>query len=117
RTLLQCGVYVNEPGAMQNASLHISLSNSVTCDETIVQDLCDVDAHLDYVNNWRETYIDAVSDRATNQLVKSKMEFSLKCLCVRFIQHNNVPFCGYIPTGERTTDHRKLIMGQLITDN
>ncbi|CAF5155414.1 unnamed protein product, partial [Rotaria sp. Silwood1] len=58
--------YVNEPAAMQNASLHISLSNSVTCDEIIVQDLCDVDAHLDYVINWRETDIDAASDRGTN---------------------------------------------------
>ncbi|CAF3477166.1 unnamed protein product [Rotaria sp. Silwood1] len=98
RTLLQCGADVNQPDAMRNTPLHIFLFNSVTCDETIIQCLCDAGAHLDYVNNWRKTAIDVAPSIAIKQLLKSKMKFSLKCLCARLIQHSNVPFCGNIPT-------------------
>ncbi|CAF2535841.1 unnamed protein product [Rotaria sp. Silwood2] len=98
RTLLQCGADVNEPDAMRNTPLHIFLSNSITCDETIIKLLCDAGAHLDYVNIRRETAIDVAPDVvAIRQLLKSKMKSSLKCLCARLIQHNNVPFRRNIP--------------------
>ncbi|CAF1443771.1 unnamed protein product [Rotaria sordida] len=98
RILLQCGADVNESDAKRNTPLHIFLLNSITYDETIIKFLCDAGAHLDYVNIWRKTAIDVAPNMAIKKLLKSNMIFSLKCLCARFIQHNNVRFHENIST-------------------
>lgn len=87
---------MNATDAIGNTPLHVFVSSWITCDETILKLLCDNGAHLDCVNALRETAIDVASNVNTMQLLKSKMKLSLKCLCARLIQNNNVLFYGKI---------------------
>jgi hypothetical protein len=87
---------MNATDAIRNTPMHVFVSNWMTCDETILKFLCDNGAHLDCVNALRETAIDVASNIVTMQLLKSKMKLSLKCLCARLIQTNNVSFHGKI---------------------
>jgi Fem-1 family protein b len=96
--LLQCGADVNAIDAIRNTPLHVFVSNESICDESILKLLCDAGAHLDCVNALRETPIDLASNPTTKQLLKSRMQLSLKCLCARLIQKNNVQFYGKIST-------------------
>jgi ankyrin repeat protein len=98
RTLLKCGADVNVVDAVRNTPLHVFASNSRLCDKAILQLLCDAGAHLDCVNALRETPMDIASNSNTKQLLNAKMKLSLKCLCARLIQKNNVPFHGMIST-------------------
>jgi len=97
RTLIQCGADVNATDIIRNTPLHVYVSSWIACDETILKILCDNGAHLDCVNTLRETAIDVALNVNTMQLLKSKMKLSLKCLCARLIQNNNVSFHGKIP--------------------
>jgi ankyrin repeat protein len=98
RTLLQCGADVNAIDTTGNTPLHVLASNSSICDETILQLLCNAGAHLDYTNALGETPIDTALNSNTNQLLKTKTELSLKCLCARLIQKNRIPFHETVPT-------------------
>jgi hypothetical protein len=62
----------------------------------IVQLLCDADAHLDCVNALGETPIDVASNSYVKQFLKARAKFSLKCLCAKLIQKNNISFHGKI---------------------
>jgi hypothetical protein len=88
---------VNATDAIRNTPLHVYVSNWIICDEIILKILCDNGAHVDCVNALRETAIDVASNLNNMQLLKSKMKLSLKCLCARLIQNNNVSFHGNIP--------------------
>ncbi len=96
RTLIQCGANVNATDAIRNTPLHIFVSSWITCDESILNFLCDHGAHLDCVNALRESAIDIASNVNTILLLKSKMKLSLKCLCARLIQENKILFHGKI---------------------
>jgi ankyrin repeat protein len=98
RTLLQCRADVNATDILRNTPLHVFVSNWSTYDETILEYLCNNGAHLDRVNASRETAIDLAGNRTIIQFLKSKMKLSLKCLCARLIQNNNVSFHGKIAT-------------------
>ena len=92
RILLQCGADVNANDAIRNTPLHVFTSNQSTCDESIFNILCDAGAHLDCVNALGETPADLALDPIVKQLMKSRMQLSLKCVCARSIQKNNIPF-------------------------
>ncbi|CAF3128327.1 unnamed protein product [Rotaria socialis] len=94
RTLLQCGADVNAHDALRMTPLHVFLSSSSIHNENLLKLLCDDGAHLDYVYNLREKAIHVTTNLAAKQLIKSKMQINLKCLCARLIQLNNVPFHG-----------------------
>lgn len=96
RTLLQCGANVNANNAVGNTPVHIFVSNSSDCNEAILQLLCNADAHLDCANALRETPMDMASNLHIKQLLKARMKLSLKCLCARLIQRNDIPFHGKI---------------------
>jgi Fem-1 family protein b len=96
RILLQCGADVNASDALRNTPVHIFVSNSSDCNESILQLLCNANAHLDCANALRQTPIDMASSLNTKQLLKTRMKISLKCLCARLIQRNNIPFHGKI---------------------
>lgn len=98
RTLLQCGADVNAADISQNTPLHIFLLNSFTHNENIVKLLCDNGAHVDYVNNLRETVIDIAPNATIKQLLKSKRKIYLKCICARIIQENKILFHGKVST-------------------
>ncbi len=98
RTLLKCGANVNEINVVRDTPLHIFARNQDDCDETILQLLCDAGAHVDCVNALGETPVDIAINLNTKQLVKSKMKLSLKCLCARLIQKNDISFHGIIST-------------------
>jgi hypothetical protein len=89
RTLLTYGADVNAIDAVRYTPLHVFVSNSR---------ICDAGAHLDCVNARKETPVDIASNSNTKQLIRTKMKFSLKCLCSQLIQKNNVPFHGTIST-------------------
>ena len=92
RMLIQCGADVNATNFIRNTPLHVFVTNWSSCDESVIDLLCKHGAHLDTVNLLRETAIDLASPVNTVQLLKSKMQLSLKCLCARLIQTNNVSF-------------------------
>ncbi len=96
RTLLQCGADVNASNVERNTPVHVFVSNSSDCDESILQLLCDANAHLDCANALRKTPMDMASNSNTKQLLKARMKLSLKCLCARLIQRNDIPFHGKI---------------------
>jgi ankyrin repeat protein len=96
RTLLQCGADVNVTDAIQNTPLHVFLSSSHRVNESILKILCDANPHLDYANVLGETPIDITSDPNIKQLLKKRMKLSLKCLCARLIQKNNISFHGKV---------------------
>jgi len=96
RTLLQCGADVNASNTIRNTPVHIFASNSTDCNEAILQLLCNANAHLDYANALRETPMDMASNSHIKQLLKARMKLSLKCLCARLIQKNDIPFHGKI---------------------
>jgi Fem-1 family protein b len=99
RILLQCGADVNANDAMRNTPLHIFVSNNDSiCDESILKLLCDAGAHLDYVNALGETAFDLATNSIIKKQLKSQMYLSLKCLCARLIQKNNLPFHGKFST-------------------
>jgi Fem-1 family protein b len=98
RILLKCGADVNGLDVVRNTPLHIFVSNSNNCDETIFQLLCDAGAHLDWINALGETPADIASNANIKQLLNIKMKLSLKCLCARLIQKNDIPFHGMIST-------------------
>jgi hypothetical protein len=62
----------------------------------IVNLLCDAGAHLDYANAFGQTPVDLATMPNTYQLLRSKMNLSLKCLCARLIRKKNVLFQGKI---------------------
>lgn len=96
RLLLQCGAAINATDALGNTPLHVFVSNWAINDETILELLCDSGAHLDRVNASRETAINIATNLTIIQLLKSKMKLSLKCLCARLIQNNNILYHGKI---------------------
>lgn len=96
RTLVQCGIDVNASNALRNTPIHVFASNSSDCDEAILQLLCDADVHLDYANALRETPMDLALNLNIKRLLKTRIRLSLKCLCARIIQKNDIPFHGKI---------------------
>ena len=94
RILIQCGADVNATNIIRNTPLHVFVSAWFRCDEDILNFLCDHGAHLDCVNVLRETPIDIASRANTIQLLKSKTQINLKCLCARLIQTNHILFHG-----------------------
>jgi hypothetical protein len=92
RILLRCGAAVNAFDAVRNTPLHVFASNKSACDESILNLLCDADAHLDCVNASGETPVDLAYNLNTKQLFRSRTKLSLKCLCARLIRKNSVPF-------------------------
>ncbi len=96
RLLLQCGADVNTSNILRDKPIHVFISNSNDCNESILQLLCDAGAHLDCANKLRQTPMDLASDFNTRELLKARIKRSLKCLCARFIQKNEIPFHGKI---------------------
>lgn len=92
RMLIQCGADVNATNFIRNTPLHVFVTNWSSCNESVINLLCEHGAHLDSVNLLRETAIDLASPVNAIQLLRSKMQLSLKCLCARLIQTNNVSF-------------------------
>jgi ankyrin repeat protein len=90
---------VNAIDAIRNTPLHVFVSNNESiCDESIMKLLCDAGAHLDYVNSLGETPFDLAIDPIIKQLLTRRMYLSLKCLCARLIQKNNIPIYGKFST-------------------
>jgi hypothetical protein len=90
---------VNAIDSIRNTPLHVFVSNSKSvCDTSILKLLCDAGAHLDYVNALEKTPFDSAIDPTIKQLLKIRMQLSLKCLCARFIRKNNVSFHGNLST-------------------
>jgi Fem-1 family protein b len=94
--LLKCGGTVNAFDAVRNTPLHVIASNNFAYNESILNLLCDVGAHIDIVNALGQTPIDLATNLDTKRLLKSRMTLSLKCLCARLIQEKNVSFQGKI---------------------
>lgn len=98
RMLLQCGAAVNAFDSTRNTPLHIIVSNKRPCDESFVNLLCESGAHVDYSNTVGKTPADLATTSSTRQVLTSKMNMSLKCLCARLIRKRNVPFAGKLGT-------------------
>jgi ankyrin repeat protein len=96
RTLIQCGADVNACNTLRNTPIHIFVSNSSDGNEAILQLLCEAHAHLDYANVLREIPMDLALNLNIKRLLKTRMRLSLKCLCARLIQMNDIPFHGKI---------------------
>lgn len=92
RTLLQCGFDLHATDISGNTPLHVFVSSTNTCDETILELLCEAGAHLDYANILGQTPVDVAFNNHTKQLLKSKMKINLKCLCARLIRKMNLSF-------------------------
>jgi ankyrin repeat protein len=92
RLLLQCGADVNASNILRDTPIHVFVSNSNDCNESILQLLCNAGAHLDCANALGETPMDLATDIHTRQLLKARIKLNLKCLCARFIQKNEIPF-------------------------
>jgi hypothetical protein len=96
--LLQCGADVNAIDTTGNTPLHELASNSSKCDENILELLCNAGTHFDYTNAEGQTPIDIALNSNTEQLLRTKMKISLKCLCARLIRKNDIPFHEKIAT-------------------
>ncbi len=93
---MQCGADVNANNIERFTPLHVFVSNSSSCNEIILQLLCDADAHLDYVSESGKTPIDVALNANIKQLLQAKMKLSLKCLCASLIQKAKILFHGKI---------------------
>jgi Fem-1 family protein b len=98
RILLQSGAAVNAFDAVRNTPLHIIASSKSSRDQSILNLLCNANAHMDYANDLRQTPIDLAIIPDIKQLLKSRMKLSLKCLCAHLIRKKNVPFRETIST-------------------
>jgi ankyrin repeat protein len=96
RILLQCGADANANNIERATPLHVFVSNAASCNDTILQLLCDAGAHLDYANELGETAVDIAFNTNIKQLLQAKLRLSLKCLCARLIQKAKVPFHGKV---------------------
>lgn len=92
RTLLHCGFDLHATDISGNTPLHVFVSNLNTCDEAILQLLCEAGVHIDYANILGQTAIDVAFNDQTKQLLKSKMNINLKCLCARLIRKTKISF-------------------------
>jgi len=98
RILLQCGADVNAFDAVRNTPLHVIASNKSTGEESILNLLCHAGAHLDYANASGQTPVDLATIPDIKQLLKSRMNLSLKCLCAQLIRKKNILFQEKIVT-------------------
>lgn len=98
RVLLQYGAAVDAVDTTRNTPLHVIVSNKEPCDESFLDLLCDAGAHLDYANTLAKTPADLATTANIRQLLKSRMNMSLKCLCARLIRKSNVFYGDRIGT-------------------
>ena len=84
--------------AVRDTPLHVFVSNANTFNDGIIELLHSVHAHMDCVNALGETPMDVVLNSTTRQLLKLKINLSLKCLCARVIQKNRIPYHDKIHT-------------------
>lgn len=93
RLLLQCAVDVNSTDAIRNTPLHIFASNAGVPDDCAILDLLyNHGAHLDQANSQGQTALDLTKNPAIIEWFKRRARYSLKCLCARTIQRNNMAF-------------------------
>ena len=83
---------MNATDAIGNTPLHIFALNCGVHDPAILDFLCQHGAHLDQANIRGETAIDLAEDLIVIDWFKSRVRYSLKCLCAQVIRKNHIPF-------------------------
>jgi Fem-1 family protein b len=96
RLLIDCHADVNALDIDRNTPLHILVRNMSSMNVFKMIDLlCDGGAHLDCVNNKRQTPLESVSiyRLKTIEWLKTKITvFRLKCLCAQIIQRQQLSY-------------------------
>lgn len=77
-------------------ALYVFVSNTNIIDDTIIRLLYEAGTHLDCVNALKEAPISIASNLNIKQFLKTRAKLSLKCLCAKLIQKNNISFHGKI---------------------
>ena len=94
RLLLECDANVNSLNNDGNTPLHILLQSSTMSNVMKMIDLlCDAGAHLDYVNQQKQTPLELVPAyryKIVEQLKKKMNVTQLKCLCAQIIRRKDL---------------------------
>ncbi|CAF1113190.1 unnamed protein product [Adineta steineri] len=103
RLLLICGANVDVLDLNKNTPLHIVVQNETISNEiiSIINLLYHAGAHLDHVNNKRQTPFELIPlfQNEVIQHLKQTIDIrSLKCICAQLIQRESLSYENLLPT-------------------
>ena len=113
RLLIDCHTDINALDIDGNTPLHILVRNISSMNVLKMIDfLCDSGAHLDYVNEKRQTPLESVAAYRSKTIERLKAKasvFRLKCLCAQIIQRQQLSYQNILSTslvnfGSKTLD-------------